>query len=385
MKIDRVNLFPVQVRRETGLVSRHAIVRLESDGGVVGWGEMSDFGHLPAFVPDLDDLTETLGRVLVGRDPRQLNARAAELLAWFPEARYYYDMGSVIRAGADIALHDLVARHHGIPLAELLGGPVRDRVPICYPIFRLTGVDQVEDNLARVRRRVGEGFDRFRLYVGRSLDADLAFLSAFTAEFGDRARVKAFDFSHLLPWKDAWRWTERLLEVVEPEMIESPAPQLDYEGLRSFRERVKLPVSEHGFSVRQVSDMLRHGSIDLLNICLTFIGGISPARELYALARCHHVGTLVGTTQELSIGTAAQAHLAAAMPHLTHPGDPTGPALYQEDVVEHRVAYEAGCVVLPPGPGLGVEPSPELLKELASPLSSSASSPQQTLDRVLER
>ncbi len=303
MTITDLQLTPIAVPRETGFLSRHVLVRLEADDGTVGWGEMSDLGHLPAYLPDLADLPTTLRGLLLGRDPRPLNHWVAELREWFPEAQYYYDMGSVIRAGLDIALHDLVARSLGISVAALLGGPVREAVPICYPIFRLTDVSQVDENLARVAQRVSEGFDRFRLYVGRDLAADLAFLQGFASRCGDSARIKSFDYSHLLEAKDCLRWTARLREVCEPELVESPARQGDFEALRHFRERCDLPVSEHGYATRQVTTMLRAGCVDVLNICVTFIGGLGPARELFALARAGGVGTLLGTTQELSLGT----------------------------------------------------------------------------------
>jgi len=76
------------------------------------------------------------------------------------------------------------------------------------------------------------------------------------------------------------------------------------------------------------------------------------------------VKTLIGTTQELSLGTAAQLHLGAAMPNLDFPGDPTGPLLYQEDVVRRRVQYEGGHALVPGGPGLGLELDEEALTRL---------------------
>jgi len=383
MHITHLDLTPISVPRETGFLSRHVLVRIEADDGTVGWGEMSDFGHLPAYLPDLPDLERTLRGLLLGRDPRPLNHWVAELRAWFPEAQYYYDMGSVIRAGVDIALHDLVARSFGVSVAALLGGPARDAVPICYPIFRLTDVDQIDENLDRVAQRVGEGFDRFRLYVGRDLEADLGFLAAFEQRFGDTARIKSLDYSHLLDAKDALRWTARLRDVCEPELVESPAHQGDFAALRYFRERCDLPVSEHGYATRQVTTMLREGCIDVLNVCVTFIGGLGPARELFALARAFGVGTLVGTTQELSLGTAAQAQVACAVSNLTHPGDPVGPVLYRHDVTGEPVRYEHGRLLLPHGAGLGIVPDPGMVKDLTAPLAWGEVKPVDSLDRTV--
>jgi muconate cycloisomerase len=98
------------------------------------------------------------------------------------------------------------------------------------------------------------------------------------------------------------------------------------------------------------------------------MGGIYQARKAFALAEAAGIGCLIGTTQELSIGTAAQAHLAAAMPNPTHPCDPTGPLLYMEDVVREPVRYEQGHLIVPQGIGLRVALDENKLTELRGEL-----------------
>ncbi len=83
--------------------------------------------------------------------------------------------------------------------------------------------------------------------------------------------------------------------------------------------------------------------------------GIRRARDLFAAAEALGLRTLIGTTQELSIGTSAQAHLGASVANLDFPGDAAGAQLYIDDVVVTRVKYEQGYLVVPDGPGLGME------------------------------
>src|SRR5262249_42268721 len=152
------------------------------------------------------------------------------------------------------------------------------------------------------------------------------------------------------------------------ELIESPAPRNDLDGMVEVRRRVDLPVSEHCNSFFQARLLLEKGCVDIFNICTVFIGGIAPARQLSALAETFGRPCLIGTTQELSIGTAAQAHLGASLPRLDHPGDPVGPRLYSDDVVKTRVDYVDGHLIVPRGPGLGMELDPERLRRLEAPL-----------------
>jgi len=176
MKITSVKLTPIAVKRRTGFASRHVVVELATDEELTGLGEMSDFGHLPLYMPDLRDLEKSLNRLLVGRDPLQLNALVQLLLEMYPEEMFMYDMSAVIRCGVDVALHDLAGKKLGVPVAQLLGGAVRDRLRICYPIFRHRSKAEVEYNVANVGERLKEGFDMIRFYAGLDLDADEAFL-----------------------------------------------------------------------------------------------------------------------------------------------------------------------------------------------------------------
>src|SRR5699024_9157296 len=83
------------------------------------------------------------------------------------------------------------------------------------------------------------------------------------------------------------------------------------------------------------------------------LGGITPALRVVAIAEAAGLDGLVGTTQELSIGTAAAAHLGVATGCVTVPRDPAGPLLYTADVVRTPGVYAGGHLLPPAGPGLG--------------------------------
>ena len=85
-----------------------------------------------------------------------------------------------------------------------------------------------------------------------------------------------------------------------------------------------------------------------------------------ALAEAAHASVLIGTTQELSLGTAAVAHLAAAARVLDFPSDSTGPRLYTKDVVKAPVQYIDSHLIVPEKPGLGVEVDEQVLRQMSA-------------------
>lgn len=384
LAIQKVELIPIATARATGYRNQHVIVRIESAGGT-GVGEMSDMSHLPRFSPDLDDLGRVLNHLLAGRDARDIEAIDTVMLENFPPGNDYYDKCNFIRCGVDVALYDLVSKALGEPVSTLLGGRVRDRFKVCYPIFRQRTVDEIPKNIETVRTRLAQGFDVYRLYVGANLDADVAFLTTLRETFGDQVKVKSLDFSHVLPWKEAREALKRF-DPFEFMLVESPAYRNDVEGLARFRDACPVPVSEHVWSMHALHQMVRHDAVDIFNITPIFIGGLTAARRAFAVAHAAGKRSLIGTTQELSVGTAATAQLGAAMAGLTDICDATGPMLYNEDVVVDPVAYEEGHLLVPDAsiPGLGVTVSDERLAALATSLSwETDSSPANVLDRTV--
>ena len=288
-----------------GIVCGHVIVELTSDDGVEAVGEMSDFQHLPMYHVDIPELERTLREMLVGRDVRDADALARLLEEAFPSSDSLYDKAGVIRCGVDVALWDLRAKLFGVSVTELMGGRVRDALPIAYPIFRQQSPADVAANLDIVRRMLARGFHRFRVYVGRDAELDRAFLRRARDDFGDAIAVKSLDFSNLLDAREAARFIESTRDIPY-EFVEAPARAGDHDGLRFVRERTLVPVSEHATSPRALQ-LVASGAVDILNVGLFVLGGITPALRVLGIAQAAGASVVIGTTQELSIGTATGA------------------------------------------------------------------------------
>lgn len=364
LNIQSVTFFPISVCRDLGAVCQHAIVRIETSDGVIGWGEMSDWDGPPGFDLDWSALGRRLTDALIGRSASDLEAIEATLLELYPEEYYLYSKAALVRCGVDLALHDLIGKARGLPVRDLLGGATRDRVRVCFPIFPQRSSADVERNLARVAAKLADGFDLFRVYVGVNLDLDVAFLNGFRETFGLRAAIKSLDFSARPHWRTTLTMLDRLSQF-DFMLIESPCPRSDLDGLVEFHRRVHKPVSEHIYNPAFGFELAKRGAVDIFNVAPFLLGGIRPCQRVFALARSAGIRCLIGTTQELSLGTAASAALGGSLVNLDFPCDPTGPRLYIDDVVTEPVRYQDGHLIVPTGPGLGVTVDEEKLRRLS--------------------
>ncbi len=355
MKISRIQLFPISIQRRTGSRHQHVIVRLEAGDSYIGWGEMSDLSHLPLYQFDLPALERTLNNLLAGKDARNLALIEDTLLRYFPDEGFKYARSGLVREGIDLALHDINGHYYGVSAATLLGGSLRDRFKVCYPIFRMRSEKDIPANLERVQNALERGFDLIRVYVGANLEADALFLARFAEQFQERVQIKSLDFSNLLSWRQTLQAIERFSESVDFLLLESVAPFDDLEGMAEVRRRSRWPVSEHVTHPQHAWQLLRSGAVDILNVSPYVLGGMRACQRVIGMAEAAHAGVLLGTTQELNLGTAAVANLGAAARVLDYPSDNTGPELYLDDIVRQPLTYTDGYLLAPQGAGLGVE------------------------------
>ena len=353
MRITDVRLSPVWPLRDTGRTSPHVIVQIHTDEGVVGIGEMSDVRDIAA-VPDLGDLADRLTDALRDSDPMDYaHGRAA--------AQYY---GVSIRAGIEIALYDLRGRILGVPLTYLLGGLHRDRVPVCYPVFSQADEDGVQSNLRLVDEMLDRGFNAIRFNVWpANIEMDELFARTVRKTHGDGIVFKSFDMGGHFPWNDAIAAINRF-EKYDFHLAESPCRQL--KDTARVRNRVGMRISEHVNTMDRARQAIELDAVDVFNITVPH-AGLDHARMLFKIAEAFDIKTLIGTTQELSIGTAAQAALGASVPNLDFHCDLSG-QLYEEDVVVAPLEYEDSHLIVPDGPGVGLTLDEEMLEKLYGPL-----------------
>ena len=358
MKITGVMLTPVRTKRRTGSISVHVVVELETDEGLTGLGEISDLDCYRMHLPDLEGLQVALEHVVLGRDPMRQALFHMDLFAQMPTYLRYantyppFQLASQIAAGVEMALYDLAGKALDTPVYNLLGGKVRDSLEMTYPIFPAATAEDVPRRLDTVQTLVAEGMTRFRYYVGTDVDASERLLGAILDRFGQRISMKAFDFQGHYYWKDVLRVFERLAPY-GVEVIESVSWSEDYEGMAEVRRRVPVAVCEHISSYAQAMRIIKAGAVDIFNISHQS-GGMWGAARLFALADAAGLQCLISTTQEMSIGTAAVAHLGATVPILHYPGDAVGPLLYVDDVAMEPLRFDGTRLMIPDGPGLGV-------------------------------
>jgi muconate cycloisomerase len=332
-------------------------VRLETSDGHVGWGEAACLGGPTWSEESAESVVATIERYiapwLIGRDPTAIEALRIDM------ARRVQG-NPFARAAVEMALWDIAGRALGVPVYRLLGGRVRDRVPLSWSLAVADPRAEIEEAHARMAR----GHRIFKIKTGAgALADDVERVRRLREALGPEISLRV-DANQGWDRPTALR-AVRALEPYALDFVEQPVPRWDLEGLALIAERAAMPImaDESCFTDHDALALARLGSISILSLKLTKSGGLLGSLAIARVAEAAGMGCYVGCMIETSLGTAAYLHLALAAAPVTWGCELFGPLLLAGDVTRQPVQYADGCILSLDGPGWGVDVDEKALAE----------------------
>jgi glucarate dehydratase len=339
------------------------IVEVEADNGLVGLGELGGGGaSAEAAIRGLRDY-------LVGHDPFALEALRFALTN--PTASLYNNRTQLL-AAVEFACLDLIGQHLDVPVHDLLGGKLRDRVPFASYLFFRLGPHEVRTPEQLVEHALAvkatHGFSVHKLKGGVfPPDYELECFRALSRALpGDRVR---FDPNAALSVPQARRFAAGIADLPN-DYLEDPTWGLN--GLRQLRD-LGIPLATNTVVVNfeQLAANVRDPAVDVILLDTTFWGGIRPCLKAAAVCETFQLGVAVHSSGELGIQLATMLHLGAVLPNLTFAADAHYHHLRDDVIAGGKLSYVDGSIPVPDGPGLGVRLDParvaryaELYREL---------------------
>ena len=349
--VTEVTAIPIRVPRKQAMIatqgsiveSEFGLVRIETDGGIVGWGEISmTWGRIGrSLVQDVDNY---LGPALRGLD--SLDIQGCNLAI-----DGAMEGGEAAKSGLDNALFDIAGKALGVPAYQLLGGRARAAVPVAWPIP--WGEPAATAEIAVWA--VSEGFRTVKMKVGRPGTIDQRAVAAVREAVGDEIEIKV-DANMAYRSAGAALRALRPLEEYRLQLIEQPLPARDLDELALLRSRLETPllVDESSATLRDVGEVVRRGAADVFNIYVSEAGGLLAAYKAFGAAEAAGLVGLIGSQCELGLGSAAAAHLGVAVANLAYESDVVGVLRYPRDIVVDPPVIVDGLLFPPDRPGLGV-------------------------------
>jgi galactonate dehydratase len=314
------------------------------------------------------EAVKELGRYLVGRDPSAIEGFWAEM---YRDA--YWRGGPVLMsalAGVEMALWDIKGKVLGVPVYELLGGKVRDKVP-CYANGWFAPAKTPGEFAVKAKEAVAKGFaalkwDPFgKAFMNLSreeFNAAIDCVAAVHEAVGDKADLLIEGHGRFnVP--TAVR-VGRALEQFDPLWFEEPLPPDNMRGLAEVRARINVPVAagERLYSRWDYREFFRLGCADFIQPDVSHGGGIMELKKIAAMAECHHI-PFCPHNPSGPVANAATLQLAACVPNFHLLETMFSDVDYRRDISTEKVSFTDGFMSIPDGPGLGIDINEDAISE----------------------
>lgn len=341
---DRSSTIRIKTMRATWVGPR-VYIRIESNHGIVGWGEVKAVDPRVA-----KPLAESLFELIEGENPTRIEHIWQKIFRAHRDIRGGPFMIHTL-AGIDMALWDLTGKLWGVPVYRMLGGPTRDRIRVYHTkqakkvpppgVFEHSGtpadIEKIVASIKSAREDVGpSGAVMF--------DAHCALPPATLIQLA--SALKPYDLLFL----------------------EEPAVPGNIEVFKRIKEKISIPLAagERDRTIYEFLPYLEHRCLDILQPDCCHTGGITSMRKIAILAETFQVPLAPHCTAGY-LGIAASLHVAASIPFfLIHEFYPENQGFNPKGITNMSWKLDAeGYIGLPPGPGLGVEVDEKNLEDEA--------------------
>ena len=335
---------PYTISYETVETATNVFLRIETDSDVVGFGCASPDEHITGETVDgvLRNINDSVRQSVLNSDP----LRPAMLLERLKDSlnNQYSTLAAV-----DMALYDIVGKRAGLPVWKVLGG-FRDRIRTSVTIGILPEAETVE----RAMEWIAQGFTSLKLKGGKDVESDIARVLKVREVVGEDVEIR-FDANQGFTVEESLTFVERT-RTAHLELIEQPTPKGKPDLLGRVTSSVHIPVmaDESLITLRDAFRLARRDLVDMVNIKLMKVGGISEALQINAVARAAKLEAMVGCMDEAALGIAAGLHFALARPNVMY-ADLDGHIDLLNDPSEGAVILRNGTLFPSHKPGLGCD------------------------------
>ena len=363
-------LVHLPTRREhmwTGLtepIGRYLLVRITSDEGVIGWGEapaLKDWGgEFGRYFGESASLSETviqnyLAPAIIDLEVGNIveaHARMDSVIKGYPYSK----------AALEIALYDVAARTLNCPVHILLGGRVRDKIPVTHSIG-LLDIDVAEREAAMVAK---EGIKTIKIKVGVDPQRDVEIVQRIRDAVGPGVSL-CVDANEGYKTPGEAIKTIRKMEYCDLIYVEQPVSGIERNAQVARSIDTPLMLDESAWNSHDVIQIIEARAAEIVSIYTTKPGGLLRAMEVAAVCRAAGIICNVNGSVETGVGNLANLQLAAAAPSVvlscvvpvSTPAEQQNGQIagiyYADDLITEAMSFVDGAIELPNGPGMGID------------------------------
>lgn len=335
------------------------LVKITSDDGFIGWGEATTIGGLgygeespESIKTNIDTYFAPLLRSLQGHNLAQI----------MQVLKKHINGNRFAKCAIQTALLDIQAQRLGLPLSELLGGRLRDSVPV---LWVLASGDTEKDIAEAQQMLEAKRHNFFKLKIGsRAVEADVEHVLAIKQALGNEVSIRV-DVNRAWSELDAIKGI-KLLQAGGVDLIEQPCAIDNIEAMQRLTHRFDIAImaDESLMGPSSAYRLAKSNAASVFAVKVAQSGGLLEGRDVATIAQLAGIDLYGGTMLEGAVGTMASAHLFSTFENLKFGTELFGPLLLTQEILTTPLRYENFELHLPNTPGLGIEIDENKIEQL---------------------
>jgi galactonate dehydratase len=342
---------------------KYLFVQITTDTGITGIGESGTWGHLEASAAAI----VKCGEYLAGRDARQIEHHwnALQRASSFSGAAI---MGAV--SAIDIALWDIKGKSLGVPVSELIGGSVRNKIRLYGHVKAKTPKEMISESLLRKSQGftalghlnpfLDEDYDSYFKPHARKIDDAVGVVAALRDALGPEVDL-CIELHRRLTVAEAVTFA-REIEPYRPMFFEDPIKPGSQDAMAWIADHISVPIAtgERYFTLQMFQNLVARRGVHFLRPSIGLCGGITGAKKIAALAEANDM-EIVPHNPLSPLTLAAELQIDASVPNVAiqeYPSSSTGihgnTDLPGSGLFSDLPLPKDGFISIPQGPGLGI-------------------------------
>lgn len=323
------------------------LVRVYCSDGIVGIGEGTTIGGLSYGAESPEGMKLAIDTYFA---PAMVGAEASRVSTLMASLGKVIKGNRFAKCAVETALFDALGRRTGLPVSELLGGRLRDRLPVAWT---LASGDTARDIAEAEQMLDARRHNVFKLKIGRQpLREDVAHVAAIKRALGDRAAVRV-DVNMAWSESEAAHGLAALADA-GCELAEQPVASAAALARLARRFPIALMADESLHGPESAFELAKVAGADVFAVKIEQSGGLIAAQRVGAIAEAAGIDLYGGTMLEGAVGTIASAHVFSTFSHLQWGTELFGPLLLTEEILCEPLDYSEFHLTLPTAPGLGI-------------------------------
>lgn len=348
--IDIPTIRPHKMAVATMQTQTLVLIKIETQDGLIGWGEATTIGGLGYGEESPESIKtniDTYFSPLLKSLNKQNIAQTMQVL------KKNINGNRFAKCAIQTALLDIQAQRLGLSLSELLGGRLRDNVPV---LWVLASGDTEKDIAEAQKMLAAKRHNFFKLKIGsRAVEADVEHVLAIKKALGDEVSIRV-DVNRAWSELDAIKGIT-LLQDGGVDLIEQPCAIDNIDAMERLTRRFDIAImaDESLMGPSSAYKLARTNAASVFAVKVAQSGGLLEGRDVATVANLAGIDLYGGTMLEGCVGTIASAHLFSTFENLAFGTELFGPLLLTEEILKTPLQYHDFALHLPQGTGLGIE------------------------------